>query len=158
MVTRNSHNRSSDFRLPNAPTYVVAGDSAEARIFLTQSRFGDWNEVLTLTNPGADVPERERVTDKPGRAFDSFGKGRHSMGRKETKRQNELRRFAREVGHRINGAMIAGEFEHLVLIAEPTFLGYLRQELSTATTRSLCCEVQTNPAGSDLNRLKSLFT
>ncbi len=157
IVTKDRHSKIGDFLLPNAPTYVVAGDSAEARIFLTQSRFGDWIEIATLTNPGAEMPERERVTDRPGRVFDSFGKGRHSMEPGETRRQHEIHRFAHQVGRYLNEAMVAGEFDQLVLIAAPTFLGYLRRELSTATTRSLCCQVPTDPIGFDMKKLKSLF-
>ena len=53
-----------NFLLPNAPTYIVAANSVEARIYLTKSRFGDWTEVETLTNPDAGMRERDRVSDR----------------------------------------------------------------------------------------------
>ena len=156
-MTEDKRAKIGNFLLPNAPTFIVAADSAEARIFLTQSRFGDWTEVETLTNPDAAMRERDRVSDRPGRVFDSFGKGRHAMAPEQTGRQHDTHRFAHQVGSYLNKGMTAGEFNDLVLVAEPTFLGYLRQELSAATKRSLCYEMPMNPTAYDMKKLKSLF-
>ncbi len=156
-MTEDKREKIGNFLLPNAPTYIVAAESAEARIFLTKSRFGDWTEVETLTNPDAGMRERDRVSDRPGRVFDSFGKGRHAMAPEETGRQHDTHRFAHQVGSYLNKGMTAGEFSDLVLVAEPTFLGYLRQELSAATKRSLCYEMPMNPTAYDMKKLKSLF-
>jgi protein required for attachment to host cells len=156
-VTNEPREKFGDFLLPNAPTYIVAGASAEARIFLSKARFGDWTEVTVLTNPDAGIRERDRVTDRPGRAFDSFGKGRHAMSSEETGRQHTTHRFALEVGSYLNRAMVLGAFEHLVLIADPTFLGYLRPQFTTATKQSVSCELPMNASRYDMNRLKSLF-
>ena len=157
-MTKNKREKIGNFLLPNTPTYVVASDSAKARIFLTKSRFGAWTEIAILTNPDAAMRERERVTDRPGRVFDSFGKGRHAMEPEETGQQHEIHRFAHQVGSYLNRAMTMGKFYKLVLIAEPTFLGYLRRELSAATRRSLSYEMPMNPTGYDMKKLKSLFT
>ena len=156
-MTKDRREKIGNFLLPNAPTFIVAADSAEARIFLTQSRFGGWTEVEILTNPHAAMRERDRVSDRPGRVFDSFGKGRHAMAPEETGQQHETRRFAHQVGSYLNRGMTAGEFSNLVLIVEPTFLGYLRQELSVATKRSLCYEMPMNTTAYDMKKLKSLF-
>ncbi len=156
-MTNLKRDRISNFLLPNAPTYVAACDSAEARIFLTQSRFGDWSEVTVLRNPDAAMRERDRMTDRPGRVFDSFGKGRHAMAPGETAQQHDIHRFAQKVGSYLNKALISGDFDHLVLISDPTFLGYLRRKLSAATQRSLCYELPMNSTGYDVKKLKALF-
>ena len=156
-MTKDRREKIGNFLLPNAPTFIVAADSAKARIFLTQNRFGGWTEVEILTNPHAAMRERDRVSDRPGRVFDSFGKGRHAMAPEETGQQHETHRFAHQVGSYLNRGMTAGEFNNLVLIVEPTFLGYLRQELSAATKRSLCYEMPMNPTAYDMKKLKSLF-
>jgi protein required for attachment to host cells len=155
MVKRDKAN---NFLLPNTPTWIVAGDSAEARIFLTEKRFGEWAEVARLANPEAATRERDRGTDRPGRVFDSFGKGRHAMAPEETGQQHEIHRFAHNVGSYLNKGHSAGAFDHLVLIAEPSFLGYLRQELSAVSKKSVVCEIAMNPKGHDVEKLKSLLT
>lgn len=147
-----------NFLLPNSPTYVVAGDSAKTRIFLTERRYGDWTEVATLSNRAASIRERDWVTDRPGRAFDSFGKGRHAMTPEETAREHQLHRFAHDVGSFLNKGITSGDCRHLVLIVEPTFLGHLRQELSATASKSLLYELPMNTTGYDVARLKSLFT
>jgi protein required for attachment to host cells len=158
VVTKHKHEKVGNFLLPNERTFVVAGDSAKARIFLTQRRFGAWAEVTTLTNPDARVRERESATDRPGRTFDSFGKGRHAMAQEETGQQTKLHRFANEVADYLNKGMTAGDFEHLVLIAEPTFLGFLRRELSAKSSKSVLYELPMNPTNHDVEKLKTLFT
>jgi protein required for attachment to host cells len=157
-MTKNQREKIDNFLLPNSPTFIVASDSTEARIFLTKSRFGTWTEIAVLANPDAAIRQSERVTDRLGRVFDSFGSGRHAIAPKETGLQHEVDHFAHQVGSYLNKAMNTGEFDNLVLIAEPTFLGYLRQTLSTATRRSLCFERPLNPTGYDKKKLKSLFT
>lgn len=150
-------NDDSKHLLPNEPTYIVVGGSADIRIFLSQRRFGDWTEIATLSNPDAASPEHDRVTDRPGRAFDSFGKARHAMEPPETARQHQIRRFADQVGDRLNSALTAGKFKHLAIVAEPKFLGYLRKELSATTQRTLHCEIPLNTTGYDIKKLKTLF-
>ncbi|MGI9202946.1 MAG: host attachment protein [Woeseiaceae bacterium] len=150
-------NDKRDHLLPNGPTYIVVGDSAEIRMFRSHSRFGDWTEVASLSNADATSPERDRVTDRPGRAFDSFGKARHAMEPAETARQHEVRRFAHEVGKSLGSALAAGKFEHLAMVVEPKFLGYLRKELSATTDRTVHCEIPLNTSGYDVQKLKTLF-
>ena len=79
------------------------------------------------------------------------------MAPEETSRQHDTHRFAHQVGSYLNKEMTAGEFSDLVLVAEPTFLGYLRRELSAATKRSICYEMPMNPTAYDMKKLKSLF-
>jgi len=150
--------KAGDFLLPNARTYILAGDSAEIRIFLAQRRFGAWTEVAALNNPDARMREQDRVTDRPGRAFDSFGKGRHAMAPEETGRQHDIQRFAHDVAAFLNKGLSADDFDYLVVIADPTFLGALRKELSAALNKRVKLEMPINPTGYDAGKLKSLLT
>lgn len=146
-----------DRLLPNEPTYIVTGDSAGIRVFQSHTRFGDWTEVTSLSNTDARSPERDRVSDRPGRSFDSFGKARHAMEPAETARQHEVRRFAHQVGEFLGKALAAGKFEHLAVVVEPKFLGYLRKELSATCQRTVHCEIPLNTTGYDVQKLKTLF-
>jgi protein required for attachment to host cells len=158
LVARDKRDKIGNFLLPNARCYVIAGDSAEARVFLTERRFGVWSEVATLTNPEATKREQDLLTDKPGRVFDSFGKGRHAMTPEESSRQHQKHRFAHDVVTFLSKGITAGDFSHLVLIVEPTFLGHLRQELSPALKKSIVYELPMNPSAYDVEKLKSLLT
>lgn len=150
-------NNSAGYLLPNEPTYIVACSGAEARIFLTERRFGEWSQIESLENPEATLREQDRNTDRPGRVFDSFGKGRHAMAQEETGREHELQNFANEIAQYLSKAHSAGQFRQLVLIAEPTVLGFVRRKLSSPLKRALSFEVPKNPADFGVERLQSLF-
>jgi protein required for attachment to host cells len=143
--------------LPNEPTFIVACSGAEARIFLSERRFGSWNQLEVLENPGAALRDQDRNTDRPGRAFDSFGKGRHAMAQEVSVRDHELQTFANDISQYLSKAHTAGQFRQLVLVAEPTILGFIRRKLSPPLKRALSFEVPKNPADFDVGRLQSLF-
>ena len=151
-------NQNSDGNLlPNEPTYIVACSGAEARIFLSERRFGSWSQLGVLENPGVTLRDQDRNTDRPGRAFDSFGKGRHAMSPEESGREHELQNFAGDISKYLSKAHSAGQFKQLVFIAEPTILGFVRRKLSARLKRALSFEIPKNPADFDVERLKALF-
>ncbi len=152
------HDKSDGFLLPNVPTCIVASNGAEARLFLVGKRFGPWTPVETLKNPEATLREQDYNSDTPGRSFDSFGQGRHAMSPEVSARQHDLLAFAQEIAQYLAKTHAAGQFNKLVLVAEPTFLGYLRRKLSATLKRELCCEVPKNPTEFDQERLRSLFS
>jgi len=152
-----TNNNSDGNLLPNEPTFIVACSSAEARIFMSERRFGNWKQLEHLENPGATLRDQDRNTDRPGRAFDSFGKGRHAMTQEESVRDHELQTFAGDIAQYLSKAHTAGQFRQLVLVAEPTVLGFLRRKLSPPLKRALSFEVPKNPADFDVERLQSLF-
>ena len=143
--------------LPNEPTFIVACSGAEARIFMSERRFGNWNQLEHLANPGATLRDQDRNTDRPGRVFDSFGRGRHAISPEESARDHELQTFAGDITQYLSKAHAAGQFRQLVLVAEPTFLGFLRRKLSPSLRRALSFEVPKNPVDFNVERLQSLF-
>jgi len=152
-----TNNNTVGYLLPNEPTYIVACSGAEARIFLSERRFGNWSQLELLANADAAMREQDRNTDRPGRAFDSFGKGRHAMGQEVSVRDHGLQNFASDITQYLSKAHAAGQFKQLVLVADPTVLGFVRRKLSPSLKRALCFEVPKNPADFDVARLQSLF-
>lgn len=151
------HSKTADFLLPNVTTCIVACSAAEARLFLSERRYGEWTSLQTLDNPAATLRERDRNSDRPGRVHDRYGKGRHAHSAEESARQHELENFASDIAQVLARAHAAGRFRSLILIAEPTILGHLRHKLSSPLKRALCCEVPRNPSGFDLTRLREIF-
>lgn len=149
--------RREDFLLPNAPTCIVACTATVARLWYSTSRFGDWSQLAEFTNPAAASRESDFGTDRPGRTFDSFGSGRHAMVPGETRREHETHRFAAELADRLNRGVAGGDFEHLVLIAAPAFLGHLRAELSDAATRAVIYEAAKDLTWLDVDRIREHF-
>ena len=129
--------RLEQFLLPNAPTCIVACAATSARLWTSSSRFGEWTPIAEFSDDDAAQPEKSFASDRPGRAFDSFGSGRHAMADSETGRRHETRQFARQLADYLNAGIAANEFENLVLIASPAFLGHIRAELSKPARRAV---------------------
>jgi len=145
------------FLLPNAPTCIVACTAASARIWRSSSRFGAWDYVTTMSDASAGRSEAEFSSDRPGRAFDSVGAGRHSMSPSESGQQHEMTVFAKTVADYLNQSIASGEFAHIVVIGAPKFLGSLRSALSDVTKRAVVLEVAKNLGDMDADTIKKYF-
>ena len=145
------------FLLPNAPTCIVACSAADARIWRSNSRFGAWEFITSMSDASAGKSEAEFSSDRPGRAFDSVGVGRHSMSAPETGQQHEMTVFAKRVADYLNRSIASGKFAHIVLIGAPKFLGCLRAGLSDATKRAVVLESAKNLGDLDAKAIKKYF-
>ena len=114
--------------------WVVAADSRRARIFETDKPRGRLREIEDLLHPAARTHARDLTSDRPGRSFDSHGQGRHAMEPETNVKHHEAEVFAKQVAERIERARMEDEFDKLVLIAAPEFLGLLRKSLSPTTS------------------------
>ena len=116
-------------------TWVVAAESGRARIFLLENRVAPLKEIDELSNPVARAHERDLTSDRPGRAFDSAGQGRHSMEPQVEPKQQEAIAFAKKINERLEQGRTKGDFEELILIAPPEFLGILRHNINGNTAK-----------------------
>jgi len=113
--------------------WVIVADEYRATIYAREKKYSPMQEVKSLQNDVAREKDRDLVSDRSGRAFDSRGQGRHTMGGDEsgTKAQSYLL-FAKEIAECISSAKQGGKFDRLVVIAAPRFLGMLRPALMAA--------------------------
>lgn len=145
------------FLLPNEPTCIVACSGSEARMWKATSRFGEWLPLTEMQHPEAASPEAEFASDRPGRSFDSFGSGRHAMSQSHSGQEHELSRFAEQVADYLNRLLVAGEYVHLVLVAEPRLLGHLRDKLSRAASAAIIMEAPKNLTHLDADEIRKYF-
>jgi protein required for attachment to host cells len=115
-------------------TWIVVGDASRARIFLGSEASDSWSLVEDLDFP----PGRERihdlVTDHPGSTKQSGAKGtKVGMTPPTDPKEKEAIRFARTLAGRLKKGRTGKEYDALVLVAPPHFLGMLRGELDRDT-------------------------
>jgi protein required for attachment to host cells len=127
-----------------ATKWVVAAESSRARIFTFHQAGLAMEELEALTHPASRAHERELISDRPGRSFDSVGSGRHAMEEEVSLKQQEAIVFAREISDRLELARTRGEFDELTLVAAPAFLGLLRENLSVATHKLIVRTIDKN--------------
>jgi protein required for attachment to host cells len=128
---------------------VVVADQSEARFYDLQGMESGLRLTRRLTDAAAHLHNRDMVSDKPGRVFDhappSTGRrgsvGHHSTGGERSPRRHEAESFARTIIEELEKARQAGEFERLVVMAGPGFLGLLRAASPKALTSVIVAEV-----------------
>ncbi|MBC8338922.1 MAG: host attachment protein [Alphaproteobacteria bacterium] len=110
-------------------TWIVVADEKAVRVFQTIG-FGKGFDERKGSYPAAEpVPDRELVSDKPGRAFDSRGFGRHAMEFRTSPKRTEEKKFARKIAEWLIDEDRRHHFDRLAIIAPPKLLGDLRREI-----------------------------
>ena len=109
--------------------WVLVADANRARYFETDSPTGDLRETTDMVHPESRLHERAIRTDKPGRAFDRSGQGRHALSERESIREQSAIAFAIEIADHLDNARTKHSFDRLIVVAPPKFLGELRERL-----------------------------
>lgn len=92
-------------------------------------------------------------SDRPGRAFDSHGQGRHAMSKEHDNTEQTAIRFAKQLSALLDDGRTRNQFARLVLVAEPRFLGQLREALSPATAAFVAASLDKDLPGVEAREL-----
>lgn len=131
--------------MPN--TWLMVADTSQAKFFSVDTK-GLLNELEILEHPEGRLHVSELTSDLPGRAFDSAGNGgRHAMETKISPKEQEAIGFAKQIGTQLESHREKGEFEKLIVIAPPAFLGLLRKKMGPNITRTITKEIGKNLVG-----------
>jgi protein required for attachment to host cells len=127
-------------------TWVVVAESSRARIFEASGQGAELQELSDLVHPASRLKGQALMSDSPGRAFDSKGRGRHAMSQETDVRRNESKIFADEIANQLEAGRTGGKFGRLILVAPPEFLGLLRASLGPETAGLVAATVNKNIA------------
>lgn len=120
---------------------IVVADQAEAIFYDWSSPRSAPREVARISDPAAHLHDRDLVSDRPGRGYARGGEARFAMEMPDDPRQREAVRFARRIARRLDEARRKNEFEQLVVVAGPPFLGLMRAALSRPTREAVVHEI-----------------
>jgi protein required for attachment to host cells len=90
---------------------------------------------------GVNLKSREINADRPGRAFDSRGAGRHAMEPPTDPHRKVKADFARDVAGVLEHELSVHRYEELVLVAAPQTLGDLRNSLPATVRKKVVAEI-----------------
>jgi protein required for attachment to host cells len=121
---------------------IVVADQAEAIFYDAPSLEARPTEVGRISDPVAHQHDRELASDRPGRSYESVGGARHAIERENDPRRQEAVRFARRISCRLDDALRKGEFDELIVVAGPPFLGLIRSELSRPARERVVHEIR----------------
>ena len=111
-------------------TWIVIADGARARIVKNAGPGRGVETDPELVFRSEHHKLQEIMADKPGRGFDSVGKGRHAMAYGADAVREDERHFLQSLAARLEKEALADAFDRLILIAPPRALGDLRPFLS----------------------------
>lgn len=137
--------------------WIVVASRARARIFSSGTlKSTPFTEIYVLVDPNSRLQEREVIADRPGRAFDRYGQGRHAMEQYSPKRES-AKRFAARVCAYLEQARRQKRFQSLVLVASPEFTGLLRRQMSPQLSQCVDGEIQKNISGLSEQSIRKLL-
>jgi protein required for attachment to host cells len=124
--------------LPVGETWIVVASQSQARFFRYLGLKSGLKLVEKIQHPEGRLQDREIGTDRPGRAFASFGQGSRSAYSEERGPHEEVALdFARSLAEKLRVAHGRNEFRALMLVAESRFLGMLKSCLDEGTQKAL---------------------
>lgn len=115
-------------------TWIVVANRTGARIVERSTSPMELLLVREFENARGRRQDSELNSDAPGLAFASAGSGGgHPMASEESAHDHVARTFAQELGQSLERDRMEHRFNRLVLVAEPRFLGFLREALPLHT-------------------------
>ena len=120
-----------------AKTWILVGHDAGARVFENRGPGKGLELVETIEHPEGRLRDRDIDSDRPGRSFrkDSGDPRRAAMSRGESPHDRAISDFARALANKLQRARVGNQYERLVLVAPPRFLGLLRASLDGPTAQ-----------------------
>lgn len=128
--------------MPN--TLVLVAESSRAKLYTVENRRAPFIELDALVHPESRAHEGDLVADRAGSDGGTNGQGRHIIDNKHTAKDNEALIFAKDLASRLDSGRNKGEFNRVVLVAAPAFLGVLRDNLSKEVLGMVSRQVDKN--------------
>jgi protein required for attachment to host cells len=131
---------------------VLVADQSEADFYdLRRPRDADLqlNLVARLVDEQAHLHDRDLKSDRPGRFFDHAplqggrrgATAHHATGGERRPRRHAAEVFAGQIAAALHRAQLQRDFDHVIVMAGPAFLGLLREALPDSLRPCVLAEV-----------------
>jgi protein required for attachment to host cells len=135
--------------------WILVANQAEAQVYSADRIHGDLQLVRTLAHPAGSAHVRDLISDAPGRGYDRTGPARHSMEPDTGVKEEERRRFVKELVEWLKNAHLQGKFDQLVILAAPAVLGVLRKTLSGGLQQAVVKEIPKDVIGQAEDKIRA---
>lgn len=125
-------------------TWILVADAGRARLFSTELRANAWNVVKEFEDTEGRLTSSEiEDTSPPGRMQqgDAQGGRRTALEPRTWPKEVEAEHFGQRLVDYLEAAVAKREYDHLVLVAPPHFLGLLKKKLGQQTAKKLLTSV-----------------
>jgi protein required for attachment to host cells len=125
-------------------TWILVANNTEARIFTAKTPSSPLEEIGDFAHTENRSHDREMTTDLPGKIRGEGGIGGHAFEQPTDPKKHEAENFAHYIADHLDDAHNQNQFEQLLIIAEPSFLGLLRDHLPEQVKKLVCFELDKN--------------
>jgi protein required for attachment to host cells len=112
-------------------TWILVANRTGARVFHHRGR--QLTLLKTFDFPAGRVRDQDLEAGQQARSYDSHGAGRQAQGRDSSPHEHAARQFARDLAGHLEQARLDNATNKIVLVAEPHFLGLLREAIDKDT-------------------------
>jgi protein required for attachment to host cells len=123
------------------PAVILVADAARARLFDAPKPTSPLHEVEDLANPLARLHEGDLAADRPGVLKNQALEPRHSAFGGGGMKDHRTEEFAASVCERLSAVVRAEDAHRVYIVAEPSFLGLLRQRMEPALRKQVVDEI-----------------
>lgn len=127
-----------------ADYWILAADSSEARLFTREKKFSTPVEQQDWLHPESRLPGSDLEHDRQGKTFSSWGPDQSDNQKQTDPKTREARDFAHALAESLKTARANGDFKSLSIVADPSFLGLLREQMDEQTRELVDREVDKN--------------
>ena len=138
--------------------WILVANQAEAQIYSANRLPGGLTLIYTLTHEEGAAHARDLTSDGPGRVHDRMGSARHSMEPDSGVKEEERRRFVKEMVDQLESARLKGKFDQLVLLAAPAVLGVIRKAIAGDLAKAVIKEISKDVIGQDIDKIQAQLT
>ncbi|OFZ12442.1 MAG: hypothetical protein A2Z20_06780 [Bdellovibrionales bacterium RBG_16_40_8] len=117
--------------------WLVIANRSGAHIYQLNDK-GDIRLIKDIKNPDGREKNRKFQHDKPGLARSKFmGSAPHNMAREKKPHDEVAEKFAQQLVANIREHFLKKEFRDLKVVAEPRFMGMIRQSVEKPIAKSV---------------------
>lgn len=126
-------------------TWILVANNTHARIFTASTPSSPLEEIAGFAHTEGRLHDHDITTDLPGR-IKSTDSGGHALEQPTDPKKHQADNFAGQIVQHLEAAHNANKYEQLLLVAEPSFLGLLRNHLPEHIKTHICFELDKNLA------------
>lgn len=115
-------------------TWILVANASVATLYASAGPKQALARVKDLAHPQSRMKNADLVSDRAGH-MQSSGNGHGSRQPQTEPKQNEADHFARELAQELEQGRNAKQFERVILVAPPAFLGLINERLDTQTAK-----------------------
>lgn len=115
-----------------ATTWILVANASQAKLYANTGPRKGLVLLKDLSHPESREKAADLVSDRPGQMH-SPGAGHRASQPKTDPKTNEARHFAQALARELNHGRVSNQFERLILVAPPAFMGLLNEKLDGPT-------------------------